>query len=639
MNWHYYLFLLSSVSLYSETITLDPINVTAKVEEEHTSYSLDPQSTSTYVLTLSDLLSSEGLGVKTMKWEAEEGLRFRSLSQDSTLFLIDDIPMYKTVGGSVNTQFISLSTLEAVNINRGEGVSPQGLSPIGGIVSLSSRKPKHPLEAESSFSFETMGNAQGVYVGSRQENFYLTLNADLYNSSGFPLSDDFVPTTVQSSGKRLNSDQERQSFDFKIARTWSDGSELGLRVFSAESESGIAPYVYNDATTPFLHFTRIPNAANRGLYLSYDSPWMGNWQWKGRLYGDKHTDTLETYTDKTYSSLMFDPSTYKDYRYGGLILGDYRLSGATYFGIRALFEQNLHDHYDGSNPVRAFEADTLSVSATASTPITSSLQANIAVGYEQMKPTKTYQWNDPTKPEKDRLRDPLIGETWQISLHHTIDSMTFADYSVGSKVKMPSMSQMFPLMPWENSSPELREERSLSWDGAWERIFPKGILRIAGFWYDIDDRITYDNISGTYYNGKPSIIRGFEIVPTWNITPEHQIQLHYTYTDAEDTEGKKIDYSPQHRGMLTYDWKPSTLWNFTTLLNYSSSSYYFNAQPNEQKLSGYLTADMRVMYGDENMKYIVGIRNVNDEKYQSSWGYPQSGRTVYMTVSFGYETF
>lgn len=33
---------------------------------------------------------------------------------------------------------------------------------------------------------------------------------------------------------------------------------------------------------------------------------------------------------------------------------------------------------------------------------------------------------------------------------------------------------------------------------------------------------------------------------------------------------------------------------------------------------------------------IVGVRNITDSNYQSSWGYPQAGRTPYIALNWSY---
>jgi hypothetical protein len=124
--------------------------------------------------------------------------------------------------------------------------------------------------------------------------------------------------------------------------------------------------------------------------------------------------------------------------------------------MRALVEKNIHNHHDGSNPVRTFEAQTASLSTTLSTQLMSDLQGTLALGYERLTPTKTYQWTSPTDPNKNELRSPLSAPTWQVTTRYDIDPKSTLNFSVGSKVKIPSLNQFFPFMPWDNMNVNLK---------------------------------------------------------------------------------------------------------------------------------------------------------------------------------------
>jgi iron complex outermembrane receptor protein len=615
---------------------LDPIIVSASTENSSASFTLDPTTPASSSLTLADLLVSEGLGTKVMKDINEESIVFRGLSQDSTLFLIDDIPMYKTVNGSVNTQLIGLSSLSSVAINRGETSTLHGTTPIGGVITLSGRMPTREFESDIKTMADPLSRSVGIYMGTLQDKTYITFSGDILNSSGYELSNRFQPTLIEDGGKRLNSDIKRTLADLKVGRVLDNGSEASIRLFKGESTNGIPPYVYQDSTTPFLNYERVTDAMNSGLYLSYDAPQINGWQWKGRIYGDKHTDTLLSYTDNTYTTLLFPASIYEDYRYGGLILGDYQFNDMTRWGIRALIENNIHNHHNGSAPVRTFEAQTASLSTTLSTQLMSALQGTLALGYERLTPTKTYQWTNPTDPTKNELRSTLSAPTWQVATRYDIDPKTTLNFSVGSKVKIPSLNQFFPFMPWENINTDLQPERSMAWDIAWERRFQKSLLRIGGFYYDISDKIAYDTVTSTYYNIDKVSIRGIELTSNSEINPYNRVIFNYAFTDAQDNAGNLLDNTPAHRASLTYQWEPYSHWSVDSLINYNSISTFHDGQPSAQHLSSFMTADMKLSYMKANTTMIVGVRNMTDANYETSWGYPQAGRTFYIGLNWSY---
>ena len=629
--------LATAVGASENVIQMEPICVSAsELSEMSASFTLDPNTPSSSSLTLGDLLLSEGLGTKVMKEFNEEGIVLRGLSQDSTLFLIDDIPMYKTVSGSVNTQLIGLSSLSSVAINRGETPTLHGTAPIGGVITLTPRKPTQPFESDIKTMADPLSRSAGIYVGALQDKTYITFSGDILNRSGVELSNHFQPTVIEDGGKRLNSDTKHMLLDFKIGRVLDNGGEASIRIFRGISTAGIPPYVYQDSTTPFLNYERVTNAMNSGLYFSYDAPRINGWQWKGRAYGDKHTDTLLSYTDNTYSALLFPASMYEDYRYGGLVIGDYQVSDTTRWGTRALVENNIHNHHDGSNPVRTFEAQTASLSTTIATQLMSDLQGTLALGYERLTPTKTYQWTNPTDPSKNELRSPISAPAWQVATRYDIDPKTALHFSVGTKVKIPSLNQFFPFMPWDNINTNLKPERSMAWDIAYERHFQKGLLRIGGFYYDITDKIAYDTVTSTNYNIDKVTIQGIELTSNIELNLYNRLIVHYSYTDAQDNAGHLLDNTPPHRASLSYQWEPYSHWAVDTLINYSSMSTFHDAHASAQHLNPYATADMKLSYSQGTATMIAGVRNITDSNYQSSWGYPQAGRTPYIALNWSY---
>lgn len=633
-------FLLSLMTVVvnaSQTpITLDPIVISDATPISENSFSLDPQNPISNAQTLSELLSNEGLGTKVMKGFNEETIYFRGLSQDSTLFMIDDIPMYKTVNGSVNTNLVGLSSLSSVNINRGEATTLNGIAPIGGVISLTTKKPRQPLEMGFKSTLDPLSHYAGIYIGSLVNDTYITFNQDYSDSDGVELSKSFDSTAIEDGGKRLNSDNRYVLSDLKIGHYLNNGGEVSIRLFRGASQHGIPPYIYNDATTPYLNYERIPSESNSGVYASYDSPKIGAWRWKGRLYGDKHEDTLLSYTNQTYSALLYPSSSYEDYRYGGLLIGSYKIDEVNNFSVRGLSEMNTHNHHDGSDPTRTFKARTTSISANFDTKPSNNTKLALAAGYEELTPIQTYQWDNPADPYKNKLRSSLSAPTWQIATYYEIDPKSDLSFSVGSKVKMPSLNQFFPFMPFDNSNVDLKEERSRAYDVAYEKHFEHTLLRLSGFWYDIKNKIDYDWVSSAYYNINEATIRGIEFFSKAQLSDETYISLHHIYTDAKDESNHRLDNTPPYQTSVTMEWIPDSHWLLDALVNYNSYSTFHDGQMTMQHLNAYEVIDLKVSYKYKNSTFIAGVRNLTDCNYQTSWGYPQAGRTPYLSYQWVY---
>jgi iron complex outermembrane receptor protein len=177
----------------------------------------------------------------------------------------------------------------------------------------------------------------------------------------------------------------------------------------------------------------------------------------------------------------------------------------------------------------------------------------------------------------------------------------------------------------------------MAWDMAYERRFQKSLLRIGGFYYDITDKIAYDTVTSTNYNIDKVTIAGIELTSNIEINPSDQLIFHYAYTDTQDNEGHLLDNTPPHRASLTYQWEPYSNWNVDTLINYSSMSTFHDGQASVQHLSPFATADIKLSYSKKSATMIAGVRNITDSNYQTSWGYPQAGRTPYIALNWSYD--
>lgn len=333
---------------------------------------------------------------------------------------------------------------------------------------------------------------------------------------------------------------------------------------------------------------------------------------------------------------MFDPSRYEDYRFGGSIIGEWDKSDSTQFTIRTTLEDNIHNHYDGSNPKRTFEAYSASCTATVSTKISSDWHNTFALGYERFIPIETYQWSNPNDPKNNELHSSIGIPTWQISTRYDLDKHSMANVSVGSKVKMPSLNQYFAFMPWETINVNLKPEISYSWDAGYEHRLENSLWKAALFYYDVNDKINYNDATSTYYNIDHVSIKGIQLDSTININATNRVIAHYVFTDAKDDTNHWIDYSPPHKALLSYQVEPLAHWTIDSLINYNSKSYFHDAQASAQVLNSYTTLDVKVSYTKEHLTIIGGILNLTDSNYQSSWGYPQMGRVPYFALKWNF---
>ncbi|MCK4570027.1 MAG: TonB-dependent receptor, partial [Bacteroidales bacterium] len=136
-----------------------------------------------------------------------------------TLILLDGVPMNKVSGGSVNWNFIEPSEIEDIEVVKGPSSAIYGNNAMTGVVNISTKKPRQPIEGHVS----TFGGSLGTFGGS----FTLGGN-DLYRGSGIYWK---VNGFTRKGDGYINEPEEtRDSLDAKVDLTeYSAGFLAGYR--------------------------------------------------------------------------------------------------------------------------------------------------------------------------------------------------------------------------------------------------------------------------------------------------------------------------------------------------------------------------------------------------------------------------
>ncbi len=123
---------------------------------------------------------------------------------------------------------------------------------------------------------------------------------------------------------------------------------------------------------------------------------------------------------------------------------------------------------------------------------------------------------------------------------------------------------------------------------------------------------------------------GFSVKPfTWL-----SFDAHYTYTEAKDeteegeNNGKYLVYRPQHTGGASLNIKPLEKLNINLNAQYVGKRY--RNEDNSAEMPAYTLYNLAASYNAMKWLKIFGrVENLTDKKYQSSYGYGESGIGLY----------
>jgi outer membrane receptor protein involved in Fe transport len=122
-----------------------------------------------------------------------------------SLLLLNGVPMNKLAGGAMNWSFIEPQEVEKIEVSKGPNSAIYGNNAMGGVISISSPKPKKPVEGRVS----TFGGSMGTFGGA-----FGVGGIDLYRGSGYYWKVNGF--SRRSNGYYSEPEESRDSLDTKV---------------------------------------------------------------------------------------------------------------------------------------------------------------------------------------------------------------------------------------------------------------------------------------------------------------------------------------------------------------------------------------------------------------------------------------
>lgn len=196
--------------------------------------------------------------------------------------------------------------------------------------------------------------------------------------------------------------------------------------------------------------------------------------------------------------------------------------------------------------------------------------------------------------------------------------------SAGTGFRTPSLYELHDLT-YGNSS--LTPETSRSFDLGIEKRFDAGFAKATLFRMEITDLI--DWIGGGYVQVPgTSDMQGLELSGGWALSDSLRLQGSYTWTEASDAAGDRLDRVPRNDLVLRLSADLSDELHSNLSVRHVSD-HLDRGTP----LPDYTLVDLSVAYGISDISEVyLRVVNLLDEQYQTVRGYGQSDRALYVGI-------
>ncbi len=578
---------------------------------------------------------------------------------------IDGIRVYLPADNRLDYGRFLTPDLSEVQVQKSYVSVLNGPGGMGGAINLVTKKPTEAFEGEARIGIEGgQGNISGrsgyLSFGTKQDRWYAQASWMKREIDGFWLSKDFVPVPNEDGGLRDNADTSDTRVNLKFGFTPNATDEYVLS-YTKQTGSKNAPYSIllpmdtgsgprpsgsqRDWTWPEWDISSLAFYSHTDLGGSYV---------KTKVYYNTFDNTLSAWDNALHNSQTVGRafnSVYDDYSLGasaeyGLTLGAHDLKMALHF------RRDVHLATDYSTPDLTpppAPTEQRTKEETLSLAIEDSWQAS-----DTLRIVGGLSFNRAEVQERSRA---VAGERlpktealdWQLAAIWSPDAGGEFHASISSRTSFPTMfhrySTRFGTM---TPNPDLKAERASNVELGYSDDL--GPVRVEGalFYSSVENLIQAVPLGGALsqqQNVGKGVYKGFEVAASWAVNDRLDLSANYTYLDASIVDpsiiGLRIADIPRHKAYLALDWQATDSLTVTPSLEIYGPRWSDPAagQPGGAsptytyvRMGGFGLANLSASWAVTPTASVdFGVRNLFDRDVQVVAGYPEAGRSFFLT--------
>lgn len=610
----------------------------------------------------------------------EQKYYIRGFDMDQAPLLIDGIQVYLPYDNGLDTGRFLTPDLAEIQVQKGYVSVLNGPGGMGGEVNLVTRKPTKALEGELRPTID-IGNTgsrsaylTSGYVGTKQDGYYLMASGAYRDSDGFFMSRHYNPlevagAVIEDGGRRDNSGVRDWRGNFKVGFTPNETDEYTINYTKQEGRKDLIYAV--DKPVDGLSTGGKPSDNQR------------NWKWPDwnvetvsgathteigsqsyvntRLYYAAFDNTIDSYDDYHFDTQIKPKSftsTYHDKGWGGSIEGGTELIPMNTLKAALHYRRDEHQEYNFkrpdlknaiADPITEDHEDVMSAALENTFHATDTLDlvGGVSYDYRDLKRADYVVSGTRNIDQYKLTNDDAVN--WQFAAINHITPTGEIHASVSSRTRFPTLKDRFSARFGSAvPNPNLKAERATNYEIGWSDLVTADLkLGAALFYNDIDDMI--DGVYLGIYNddGKEMAqnrnvgsanYKGVELNFEWQATESASIGGNYTFMhghidSSPSGDDIKVTNKPENKAFIYGKMRVIEKLNIVPSLEYNSSRYNQGAfQKEYRKTDAFVLGNISVEYEiNKNSSITGGVRNISDENYQVQAGFPEAGRTYFIS--------
>lgn len=242
------------------------------------------------------------------------------------------------------------------------------------------------------------------------------------------------------------------------------------------------------------------------------------------------------------------------------------------------------------------------------------------------------------KQSKDDGADASANSA-RLGLYGDITQGTRLYGTVARKVGAPSIRQLYDP---QTGNDGLRFERANHLEVGSNTSWSRARLNVALYQSRIKDFIERSELTGLSANNERYLIRGMDVSSVLQASDRLTLRANLGLLDAhdlaKDSDVDTLQYRPRNKARLDAEYRFHDRWSIWGAIQHiGAQAYYSRTAPTvKANLDAYdlVFAQLRYRLACDCGSYYLGVDNLLDKDYATSYGFPQAGRFVYTGVDF-----
>ncbi|MDE8652907.1 TonB-dependent receptor plug domain-containing protein [Novosphingobium album (ex Liu et al. 2023)] len=578
---------------------------------------------------------------------------------------IDGIRVYLPADGRLDYGRFLTPDIAEIQVAKGYVSVLNGPGAMGGALNLVTRKPGSALDLEGRFSLNLDNDADYAgytgfaSIGTRHDMWYAQASYARNFTDHWSLSNDFKPTANEDGGERDLSRTEDWRVNAKVGFTPNDTDEYAIS-FTRQEGSKLAPIHVSDTTG--LRYWTWPWWDLQNIYFLSTTRLDDIATLKTRIYYNTFKNSLDSFDDKTRTAQTRGSSfnsAYSDRAYGGSVQLDLRPSEAERLSIAFHYRNDRHREYQESfapshfvEPWQTDEEETYSAAIENAYKLSPQLEFIVGASFDwrQLRRAEDYANNAFLYYRRRN------GDAWnaQGQLLWTPDQDTSLHASVSSRARFPTIFERFSTrFGGAVSSPDLAAERATQFELGGAHQFGPLHVEASGWYARVSDAIIAfpfiyttctpagvctDNAVTQSRNLGKGDYYGAELSFTAEVAEGFSLGGNYGWVHRKLKDPSNAAFRPtgvpEHSGFLWANWSPLPALHIVPNVEVTSDRWTVNtAGTRYYKIGSYVLANLRADFDVTPWATLgIGGRNLLDKNYMTVDGYPEAGRTLFVSL-------